>query len=249
MGGVVSDPDTFKSRRYAVVVPACNEAACLEAVVGELLAELPAEQFAVAVGVNASSDGTADIAREFGESVVVGETSLRGYGHGCMAAIDALSVAGEKVDGYVFFAADGANSVDDLRRVARVFENTDADMAIGLRSFDLRTWSREFGRALPNLVLGLAAWPLSGKFYHDLGPLRIIDRELFERMALRELTWGWTIEAQVRATQLGARVVTVAVTERERIAGEQKVSGVSPWRSTRIGLAILAAGLRTYFRP
>lgn len=245
MGGGVSKE--FQPERYAVVVPACNEAACLRPVIEELLAQLPADRFVVAVGVNGSDDGTADIARSCG-GVVVGDTTQRGYGYGCMAAIDALSEAGEKVDGYVFFAADGANSVDDLRRVVQVRENTGADMAIGLRNFDLATWRREFGRALPNLLLGLAAWPLTGKFFHDLGPLRIIDRELFERMGLRELTWGWTIEAQVRAAQLGAHVVTVEVTERERIAGEQKVSGVSPWRSTRIGLAILAAGLRTYFR-
>lgn len=245
MGGVVSEEN--QSRRYAVVVPACNEAACLRPVLDGLLAELPVRKFVVAVGVNGSTDQTAEIARSCA-GVVVGETTQRGYGHGCMAAIDALSDAGEKVDGYVFFAADGANSVDDLQRVVQVWENTGAGMVIGLRHFDLRTWWQEFGRALPNLLLGLAAWPLSGKFFHDLGPLRLIDCELFERMGLRELTWGWTIEAQVRATQLEAHVVTVEVTERERIAGEQKVSGVSPWRSTRIGLAILAAGLRTYFR-
>jgi glycosyltransferase involved in cell wall biosynthesis len=236
-----------QSRRYAVVVPACNEAACLRTVLDELRLQLPDKEFVLAVGVNGSMDNTAEIARSCA-GVVVGETQQRGYGYGCMAAIDALSQAGEKVDGYVFFAADGANLVEDLRKVVQVREDSGADMVIGLRKFDLRTWWREFGRALPNLVLGLAAWPLSGKFFHDLGPLRVIDRELFERMALRELTWGWTIEAQVRASQLKAHVATVEVTERERIAGEQKVSGVSPWRSTRIGLSILAAGLRTYFR-
>src|SRR5690606_8245489 len=120
-------------------------------------------------------------------------TDRRGYGHGCQAAIDALSArsASEPVDAYVFFAADGANSVADLQRLIAVLENTGADMAIGLRRFNLRTWWREFGRALPNLILGLAAWPLSGHFYHDLGPLRAIRRETFERMALCEMTYGW----------------------------------------------------------
>lgn len=245
MGGLVSEKK--QPERYAVVVPVCNEEACLPTVVAELQAQLPSSEFVIAIGINGSTDASAEIARSRPD-VVVGETSERGYGYGCMAAIDALSTAGERVDGYVFFAADGANAVDDLVRVVQVRKNTGADMVIGLRKFDLRTWWQEFGRALPNLVLGLAAWPLSGKFFHDLGPLRVIDRETFERMSLRELTWGWTIEAQVRAAQLDARVVTVEVAERERIAGEQKVSGVSAWRSTRIGLAILAAGLRTYFR-
>ncbi len=238
----------MEKARYAVIIPACNEAACIEATVGELIATLPAERYVIAVGVNGSTDRTAELAKACG--AVVGETNRRGYGYGCQVAIDALSASStsEPVAGYVFFAADGANTVVDLQRVIAVFENTAADMAIGLRRFDLRTWWQEFGRALPNLILGLAAWPLSGHFYHDLGPLRAIRRQSFERMALREMTYGWTIEAQVRATQLNASVVTLPVTERERIAGEQKVSGVSPWRSARIGLAIFSAGVRTFFR-
>jgi len=238
----------MKKPRYGVIIPACNEAACIEAVVAELTTALPSERFVIAVGVNGSTDQTAKLARSGG--AVVGETDLRGYGYGCQAAIDALGASTDSgsVDGYVFFAADGANSVADLQKVIAVLENTGADMAIGLRRFDLRTWWHEFGRALPNLILGLAVWPLSGHFYHDLGPLRAIRREMFEQMALREMTYGWTVEAQVRASQLSASVVTLPVTERERIAGEQKVSGVSPWRSARIGLAIFTAGVRTFFR-
>ncbi len=240
--------------RHAVIIPACNEAACLAEVLRELFRALPEQQFVIAVGVNGCTDGTAKLVRslaadaESGGRLLAGETDQLGYGYGCMAAIEAVRDSGEVVGSYGFFAGDGANPVADLLRVVRVLENTGADMVIGLRRFELSTWRREFGRALPNLLLGLAAWPLSGTFFHDLGPLRVIDRSAFERMALREMTWGWTIEAQVRAAQIGARVVTVPVTERERIAGEQKVSGVSPWRSAHIGAAILAAGLRTYFR-
>jgi len=238
----------MKKARYAVIIPACNEAACIEVVLAGLTERLPAEQYLIAVGVNGSTDSTADLARACGATV--GETAQRGYGFGCRVAIDAVNhdVVGDPVDAYAFFAADGANAVADLQNVMAALENTGADMVIGLRRFDLQTWWREFGRALPNLILGFAAWPLTGYFYHDLGPLRVIRREVFERMDLREMTYGWTIEAQVRAAQLNASVVTLPVTEHERIAGEQKVSGVSPWRSARIGLAIFVAGLRTFFR-
>lgn len=245
----MSVPLSYFLQRYVVIIPACNESACLRPVLEELQATLPADNFVIAVGVNGSTDDTAEIGRDCG--VVVGETQERGYGYGCQAAIDAVedrAGGGKGIAGYVFFAADGANAVEDLQRVVAVAQNTGVEMVIGLRRFDLRSWSQEFGRSLPNLLLGLAAWPLSGRFYHDIGPLRAIRRDAFARMALREMTYGWTIEAQVRAAQLGARVLTVPVVERERIAGEQKVSGVTPWRSARIGLAILAAGVRTYFR-
>jgi hypothetical protein len=47
---------------------------------------------------------------------------------------------------------------------------------------------------------------------------------LFEAIAPREMTFGWTIEAQVGAAMLGASICEVPAHERRRIAGEQKVS-------------------------
>ena len=77
-------PETDAARRYAVILPACNEEPCLARVLTELRAVLwPAEQFVLAVGVNGSTDRSAEIARECGAVVAV--TAARGYGHGCQA--------------------------------------------------------------------------------------------------------------------------------------------------------------------
>jgi hypothetical protein len=83
----------------------------------------------------------------------------------------------------------------------------------------------------------------------DIGPLRLIESGLLRRMALRELTWGWTIEAQVIACRLGANVRTISAAERPRLAGTQKVSAVSWRQSLKIGLHIAAAGWRARARP
>ena len=64
-------------------------------------------------------------------------------------------------------------------------------------------------------------------------------------IAPREMTFGWTIEPQVVAPRLGARIAQVRVTERHRLAGQQKVTGVSLRHSFKIGLAIARAGLRS----
>src|SRR5207302_10962296 len=96
----------------------------------------------------------------------------------------------------------------------------------------------------------LAAWCacLTGKFFVDIGPLRLIERNLFHAMQLREWTYGWTIEAQIRAVLLGATVREVPVRERTRIAGIQKVSRVSWRHSLKIGIEIFCAAWRTRFR-
>ena len=49
---------------FAIIIPACDEAACIGPVLDELLAVVDLERFVIAVGVNASRDRTAEIARE-----------------------------------------------------------------------------------------------------------------------------------------------------------------------------------------
>ncbi|MBA2586242.1 MAG: glycosyltransferase [Chthoniobacterales bacterium] len=64
--------------KIGIVIPACNEEACLGTVLEELLRSLDPGRFVVLVGVNGSSDRTAEIARRF--PVLVAETAQRGYG-------------------------------------------------------------------------------------------------------------------------------------------------------------------------
>src|SRR5438067_1650139 len=100
---------------YAIIIPACNEEPCLGAVLDELRAAVDAGRCEIAVGVNGSSDGTARIAREHG--ALVAETALRGYGHGCLAAIDLVKEIHPTVTAFIFFAADGANDPNDIARL------------------------------------------------------------------------------------------------------------------------------------
>ena len=62
------------------------------------------------------------------------------------------------------------------------------------------------------------------------------------------MTFGWTIEAQIAAARLGAAICEVSASERPRLAGQQKVSGVTWRRTFAIGCRILAAGFRTRLR-
>ncbi len=99
---------------------------------------------------------------------------------------------------------------------------------------------------IANAALGLWCGLLSGRYFSDLGPLRMISRRLFEKIAPREMTFGWTIEAQIAAANLDAAICEIPVHERRRIAGRQKVSGVTWRRTLSIGCKIVAAGYRTW---
>jgi len=60
---------------FAIIIPACDESACIGPVLDELLGTVDPDKFVVAVGVNGSSDATAEIARQ--RPVLVAETKRR----------------------------------------------------------------------------------------------------------------------------------------------------------------------------
>jgi hypothetical protein len=237
---------TDPAPRFAVIIPACDEEPCLGVVLDELRAALAGQPHLVAVGVNGSTDRTAEIARTR-PGVLVAETTARGYGHGCRAAVDLVGREHPPVDGYIFFAADGANDPRDIAALLAARERG-AALVLGCRTRTLENWRlMNLQYVIANRLFGAFCGLLTGRFFADLGPLRFIERDLFHALRLREWTMGWTIEAQVRAARLGAAIVEVCVRERERIGGQQKVSRVSLGRTVSVGLKILAAGFRARF--
>lgn len=232
--------------KYAIVIPACDEAPCLAETLRELIAEkLPG--CGIVVGVNGSTDTTAEVARENG--AVVAETEVRGYGHGCMAAMREAIRIWPGLDAFVFFSADGSNVPADIRKLLCARKDG-MDFVLGSRT-RFRDNLRVMGltHTIANRLLGAACGFLTGRLFSDLGPLRLITVDLMREIDPVELNYGWTIEAQVRASQLEAKILEVEVRERSRRAGMQKVSGVNIWRTIRVGVEIFAAGFRSRIRP
>lgn len=233
-----------RGAEIVIVLPARDEAECIGAVIEELRPWCERLGATVAVGANACRDGTAAVAERLG--AIVGETATAGYGHGCLAAMAAARGAGLCPGAWVFMAADGANDPADLPRFIRAW-GEGADLVIGQRTLLPGNWpALGFARGISNLALALWASMLSGYAYWDLGPYRLVSSGLADRLPWHETTWGWTIEPQVLARRLGARVQQLSVRERPRLAGAQKISGVGLRHSVRIGLAIAAAGWRAW---
>lgn len=247
-------PERFASapvgRRIALILPACHEEETIEAVLDELHDKLdPCWEWIVAVGVNGSpvgEDRTADLARRHPLRPVVAETPARGYGFGCQAALDRLMETDLAPDAFIFFAADGANDPADLPRLLAAYEHG-SGFVLGCRTAPLRGENLAvmgWPHVLANRLLGAWCGLLTRRWFHDIGPLRLVERGLFHRLNLREWTFGWTIEAQVVAARLDAVMREVPVRERRRLAGQQKVSKVNGWQTLSIGWQIALAGWR-----
>jgi hypothetical protein len=91
-----------------------------------------------------------------------------------------------------------------------------------------------------------AGWLLSilyGIRYSDMCPFRAIRRDRLEQLGMREKTYGWNLEMQMRAARVALRILEVPVNHRRRTGGVSKVSGTL--RGTFVaGARILA----TFFR-
>src|SRR5204863_7563295 len=74
-------------------------------------------------------------------------------------------------------------------------------------------------------AIGTALRLLYGVRYTDMGPLRAIRRDVLLRLGMREMTYGWNLEMQMRVARAGLRMIELPVAHRRRGGGTSKVSG------------------------
>jgi glycosyltransferase involved in cell wall biosynthesis len=199
------------------VIPALNEEATVGAVVAALQRDVVRT---VVVADNGSTDGTAAAAARAG-AVVVREPR-RGYGAACLRALAALPPGGDVV---LFLDADGSDDLSVLGALLAPLADGTADFVVGSRVLGggaaALTLPQKIGNALAARWLrvryGLPAT--------DLGPFRAIRRAALDALAMRDQTYGWTVEMQIKAARAGLRYREVAVRALPRKGGRSKVSG------------------------
>ncbi|MEY2482481.1 MAG: hypothetical protein QOK24_1009 [Verrucomicrobiota bacterium] len=223
--------------RIAVIIPALNEEEPIADVVNACLTTgLPDE---VIVVDNGSTDRTSERAHAAGAKVVA--EPAPGYGRACAAGIRALRSECEIV---VFLDGDGSDCPELMERLVRPIADGEQDFVIGSRTRGKREpGSMNFQQVFAGRVAGVILRILYGARYTDMGPFRAIRRDALERLGMKEKTYGWNLEMQMRAARAGLRILEVPVNHRCRTGGESKVSGT--FRGTFVaGLRIIATLFR-----
>ena len=188
--------------------------------IGQVIKEIPHDVRWVIVVDNGSEDSTALVAREHGAQVVL--EPRRGYGHACLAGIANLPADAEVV---VFMDGDYSDYPAELSELVSVMVERQADLVVGSRVLGQSekgslTPQQRFGNWLSTRLIHV----LYGFSFTDLGPFRAIRADALRRLNMRDGTYGWTVEMQVKALLHRMKVVEIPVRYRKRI-GKSKISG------------------------
>jgi glycosyltransferase involved in cell wall biosynthesis len=225
----------------AVVIPALNEEEPIADVVRECLAtKIPNE---IVVVDNGSSDRTAERAREAGACVV--SEPRPGYGRACAAGVRAVSPECKII---VFLDGDGSDCPEFMSQLIDPIASGQFDFMIGSRTRGQREpGSMNFQQIFAGRLAGGLISILYGVRYTDMCPFRAVCRSALEKLSMKEETYGWNLEMQMKAARAGLRVLEVPVDHRCRTGGVSKVSGT--FRGTFIaGARIIATFLRIAFQ-
>ncbi|MEP9364706.1 glycosyltransferase family 2 protein [Nocardioides sp. CN2-186] len=196
-----------------LVLPCRDEAAALEL----LLPTVP-PQLAVVVADNGSTDGTADVARRLGATVVTEDRP--GYGAAVHAGL--LASTSEYV---AFMDGDGSFDPAELLPMLDDVRSGRADLAVGRRRpVSSRVWPWH-ARAGNSLIV----WWLRrriGMQAHDIAPIRVCRRDELLGLDVLDRRFGYPVELLQKATSAGWRLSEHDVTYHPRTVGTRsKVSG------------------------
>jgi glycosyltransferase involved in cell wall biosynthesis len=202
-----------------VIIPAYNEADSI----AQVIYELPESVSEVIVVNNNSSDETAQTAENAG-ATVLSEKNM-GYGYACLCGMNYVAQQSNIPDIIVFIDGDYSDYPEDLTKVVQPIIDQDIDFVIGARAKELR----EVGSMTPQQIFGnwLATFLMRLLFrstFTDLGPFRAIKYDKLLTLEMKDKTYGWTVEMQLKALKQKLTYIEVPVRYKKRI-GVSKVSG------------------------
>lgn len=203
-----------------VIIPAFNEQNAVGLVIEEIPKGLVTE---VVVVDNGSTDHTYQKATSMGATAI--KEPIKGYGRACLAGMAHLSKNDKKPDIVVFLDGDHSDYPTQMSDLVAPILKDEADLVIGSRALGKKekgsmTIQQRFGNALATYLIRL----FYGVSFTDLGPFRAIRYTSLLDIEMRDKTYGWTVEMQVKAAKKRMRIAEVAVDYRRRV-GISKVSG------------------------
>ena len=202
-----------------VIIPAYNEAAAISKVIGDI----PNFVQEIIVVDNGSTDPTSEVAKRAGATVIIEPN--KGYGFACLKGIEYIQNSNQKIDIIVFIDGDYSDYPQQISEIIAPILNQNIDFVLGSRKKNLSEKGamrpqQRFGNWLATNLMRLF---FDSKFT-DLGPFRAIKYKVLQQLSMKDKTYGWTVEMQLKILKQNFTYMEVPVKYRNRI-GVSKVSG------------------------
>ncbi len=200
----------------SVIIPALNEAESI----GHVVHSMPWDRIAECIVVdNGSTDATGVLAAAAGARVI---TSPRGYG-AAMRAGSAAALPSSEI--LIFLDGDGADAIEEMAKLVEPILTNQADFVLASRIAGRQPGAMLASQVFAAHFISFLVRVRYGFRYTDMAAFRAIRRSALEAMHMREMTYGWNLEMQIKAVQHKLRISEIPMVYRRRIGGESKVSG------------------------
>jgi len=206
------------SASVGLVIPAWNEETAIGAVLSEIPPGVAASVFVV---LRSEDDATARLARAHGATVLI--QTIGGYGAACW---DGARVAMEQgIEVIAFMDGDYSDPPGFLPMVLEPIHEGEAVLSLGCRDFSRFPLALPPHARLGNAAVLAAVSLILQRRIRDLPSMKAIRADALRQLALREMTYGFTVEMIVKSVRAGWRLAQIPVPYRPRLGGRSKISG------------------------
>ena len=191
--------------KVTIGIPAYNE----EKNIAKIITKLKKITDSIIVCDDGSSDMTSEIAKNLGV-IVISHKKNMGYGAAIRTIFEKSAEIGSDI--LVTFDADGQHRVEDVSRVLRPLENSEADIVIGSRFLGKQSNVPNYRKLGIKVITQITNSSIKTKLTDSQSGFRAYSKQVLSKISLSEIGMGISTEILIKASSGGLRITEVPIT-------------------------------------